>query len=45
MSFSLMRTVAVVLSAGLLLSAWASGARSDFGLKGEALGRTGEAWK
>ena len=32
MSFSLMRTVAAVLSAGLLLSACASGARSDFGL-------------
>ena len=32
MSFSLLRTVAVVLSAGLLLSACASGARSDFGL-------------
>ena len=32
MSFSLMRTVVAVLGAGLLLSACASGARSDFGL-------------
>jgi hypothetical protein len=32
MSFSLMRTVAVVLSAGLLLTDCASGALSDFGL-------------
>ena len=32
MGFSLMRTVAAVLSAGLLVSACASGARSDFGL-------------
>ncbi|MET4685407.1 patatin-like phospholipase family protein [Brevundimonas faecalis] len=32
MGYSLMRTAAVVLSAGLLLAACASGARSDFGL-------------